>query len=151
MPITGPHLPTTELVAVHWLRQAVAGLEAAQVGTTLPSDLSKWPDGFLTATALPTGAEVGLPQLRHGYMQLDAWAHPPASGQRPPWGEANRLVELVHAATEGATGRVVELPANYLPARVLSAYLATEPERIEGDPSGFARYRADLALEWVRA
>lgn len=151
MTITGPHLPTTELVAVHWLRQKVAGLDAAQAGTTLPSDLSKWPDGFITATAIPTGAEVNLPQLRHGYMQLDAWAHPPGEGQRPPWGEANRLVELVRAATEDNAAGALELPASYLPARVLSAYLVTEPERLEGDPSGFARYRADLALEWVRA
>jgi len=156
----GPYPPTNELVAVAWLSQRVAGLTAAIVGTGLPKDTTKWADtGFLQVQALPSGtAEVDLP-IRRPRLQLDGWATANTDGTsssiKPPWNLANRLLELVRIATEDAQtgyyGRPVDLPANYTAARVQAAYFITEPERVLDDPSGYARFTVDLALDWVRA
>jgi hypothetical protein len=43
------------------------------------------------------------------------------------------------------------MPTNYSPAIVLSAYPLSEPSRVEADPSGYARFTFDLALDWARA
>ncbi len=156
----GPYPPTNELVAVAWLAQRVTGLTADIVGTGLPKDTTKWADtGFLQVQALPSGmAEVDIP-LRRPRLQLDAWATANPSGSassnKPPWNLANRLLELVRIATEDAQtghyGKPVELPENYAPARVQAVYLITEPMRVLADPSGYARFTADLAVDWVPA
>lgn len=156
----GPYPPTNELVAVAWLSQRVAGLTADIVGTGLPKDTTKWADtGFLQVTAIPSGlAEVDVP-IRRPRLQLDGWATANTSGTsssiKPPWNLANRLLELVRIATEDAQtgyyGAEVTMPANYSPARVLAAYLITEPMRVLDDPSGYARFTADLAVDWARA
>lgn len=150
----GPYYPTNELVAEAWLSQRVPGLTAAMVATTLPKDVAAWADaGFLQVQALPGGApDVDIP-LRRPVFQLDAWATTPGSA-KPPWHLANRLIELVRNATEADTalyGREVELPLDYLGARVQAAYLIGEPRRVTDDPAGYARFTADLAIDWVRA
>lgn len=155
--IAGPHNPDGELVLVAWLRARGNGITAEQVATTLPSDVSKWrAEGFLTVTAVSRAAEANLGQLRHGYAQVDAWGAPPliegGAPGKPPWHLAWRLAELAKAAADaGPNGGPVALPASYRPARVLSVYAATEPEKITDDPSGFAHVRLDLAYEWVLA
>lgn len=156
--VAPPYLPTSELVGVAWLSQRVAGLDGSMVATTLPSMVSKWSgSGFLQAQALVAGSsDIDLPQARKTLLQLDAWAvNVDASGAvsaKPAWNEANRLIELVRAATEEQDyGKPVELPAAYLGARVQSVYFVTEPARVLNDPSGYARFTVDLALDWVRA
>lgn len=156
----GPYPPNNELVAVAWLGQRVAGLLPASVGTTLPVDITKWADtGFLQVSALPGGLpDVDVP-LRRPILQLDAWATANTSGTassiKPPWNLANRLVELVRLATEagqtGYYGKPVTMPANYGPARVQAAYLVSEPRRVNDDPSGYARFTVDLAIDWAPA
>ena len=157
---SGPYPPTNELVAVAWLGQNVTGLSSTIVGTGLPKDTTKWADtGFLQVTALPSGVpDVDVP-VRRPRLQLDGWATANTSGTassiKPPWNLANRLLELVRVATEdaqtGKYGAEVTMPANYSPARVLAAYLITEPTRVLDDPSGYARFTADLALDWAPA
>jgi hypothetical protein len=44
---------------------------------------------------------------------------------------------------------VVTLPAAYHNARVMAAWLLSEPRRIRDDPADFAHYQADLQLVWV--
>lgn len=145
----GPYLPTSDLVAVAWLK-AVAGLNPASVATTLPSDPTTWADeGFVQAQTVTGVADVDLPQWRRPLVQVDCWANAGTSN-KPPWNKAARLAELVRAATEGPTGRVVTLPGDYLDARVLSVYLETEPRRIEDDPAGYARLSLDLHVDWAR-
>jgi hypothetical protein len=148
-----PYPPTNELVAVAWLSQRVAGLTAGMVATTLPSDTAAWADeGFVQAQALPGGVpDVDVP-IRRPLFQLDFWAVAPGSG-KPPWNKANRLAELVRIAVEEGQqyGQPVTLPATYAGARVLSVRLESEPLRMPGDPSGYARFTADLAIDWVRA
>lgn len=150
---TGPYPPTNELVAVAWLGDRVAGVVAGQVATTLPKDTSAWAAaGFLQVQAIPGGIPSVDGFGRHPIVQLDAWATVTGS-DKPPWNLANRLLELVRIATEGAQvyGKAVTLPADYSAARVLAAYLVTEPTRVPGDPSGYARFTADLAIDWVTA
>lgn len=159
MALTGPYFPTNELVAVAWLSQRVNGIVAGQVATTLPSfkdgTLSWAAEGFVQVQAIPGGVpDVELP-IRHPVLQVDFWAaNVDSSGSvtgKPPWNKANRLAELVREATlEQQYGQPVTLPADYLGARVLAAILISEPMRMEGDPSGYARFSADLALDWVR-
>lgn len=150
---SGPYLPTSDLVAVAWL-DAIDGLSAGQVGTALPKDPATWLDaGFVQAQALPGGAaDVDVPQWRRPVIQLDFWAAGGSSSISPRWNLAARLVEVVRAATESqAYGAAVAMPSGYLGARVQAAYFVTEPRRILDDPSGYARFTTDLALDWVRA
>ena len=146
----GPYYPTDELVAVAWVSQRVAGLTSAMVATTLPSDTTRWDDaGFVQVQAVAGGrVSLDLP-VRRPIVTLDFWAASPGSN-RPPWGLANRLPELVrHAVEVQAYGQPVTLPGGYLGARVQSVYAATAAARVEGDPSGYARYTQDLAIDWV--
>jgi hypothetical protein len=149
----GPYFPTNELVVEAWLSQHVPGLVAAMVATSLPKDPTTWAEsGFLQVQALPGGSpDVDIP-VRHPVFQIDAWATRPGSS-KPPWHLANRLIELVRNATEStaAYGRPVTMPPNYLGARVQAAYLISEPRRVTDDPAGYARFTADLAVDWVRA
>lgn len=140
----------TELVAVAWLSSA-EGIEAAQVATTLPSNTAAWEaNGFVHVV----GAVGGSPQLyyalREPVVQVDAYAVNPGSG-KSPWAKAASLMELIVAATYDEAGlqRVLTLRPGYPQARVLTAHLMSEPRRMPGDDSSFARYQADLVLHWI--
>lgn len=150
-------LPTNEVVGVAWLAQRVPGLTAAMVATSLPGPDNggalPWQEtGFVQLQHISgRGAEVDIP-VRRPVFQLDAYFAPKVGSIKPPWGEANALLELVRDATEVSTalyGRPLTLPAAFRVARVQAAYLITEPVRITADPSGYARYSLDLAIDWV--
>lgn len=150
--LVGPFAPTSELVAVAWLGQRVDGIAPGQVATTLPKDPASWADeGFVQAQALPGGQVDIYTHIRMPVVQVDYWAATPKSN-KPAWHKANRLAELVRIATEDAQvfGRAVILPADYDGARVLAVYPASDPTRVNDDPSGYARYTQDLAIHWVR-
>lgn len=150
----GPFPPNNDLVGIAWLRQRVDGLDAGQVATSLPRDPSSWrAAGFLTISTLGRSPDIDIP-VRHPAYRLDAWAAPADGSTKPPWNLANYLIELVRLATESDAalyGKPVALPPAYTGARVQSAYLLDEPQRIEGDPSGYARFTALLAIDWVRS
>lgn len=141
--------PNTDLVAVEWLR-GVANVDSSSVGTSLPTDNSSWAaSGFLEVSTVGGTPNRDLP-LAQPVVRIDAWASN-ASSKRPPWGKANNLIEAVRAATydEATIQRALDLPQGYPTTRVLSAYLVSEPRRIEDDPSAYARYTADMQLYWV--
>jgi len=157
----GPYLPTSALVVVAWLGQRVPGLAPGMVATKLPREISAWADaGFVQVTIVPMPAEVDVP-VRHALAQIDAWGvnlKADGSGDmKPPGAKATRLAELIMRATEddvqraaGGFGRPVDMPANYLAARVQAAYPSTEPSEVPDDPSGYGRVTFDLALDWAR-
>lgn len=156
----GPYLPTNELVAVAWLGQRVPGITDDMVATTLPRAAGEppvlpWADnGFVQVQAVAGGTpDVDIP-VRHPILQVDCWAAAAQSSAKPLWNRANRLAELIRDATErhqdGWYGKPVTLPEGYLGARVQAVYLISEPMRMNGDPSGFARFSFDLAVDWVR-
>lgn len=160
MTLTPPYRPTNELVGVAWLVAYVPEFDAAMVGPTLPKDTTKWAaTGFVQVSAIPSGTpDIDLP-VRHPRLQIDGWAtanpNGNASSNKPPWNLAAQLIEAIRLATEdaqtGRYGKTIPVKANYLDARVQAAYLITEPMRVTDDPSGYARFTADLAIDWVPA
>ncbi len=154
----GPYLPTGALVAVAWLGQRVPGLAPAMVATSLPRDLTTWGDaGFVQVTVIPGGYDVDSGATRRTLAQIDAWGvNVSADGSaqsRPAVFKATRLAELILRASEDdiqSFGRPVEMPANYLPVRVLAAFPTAEPSPVPDDPSGYGRVTFDFALDWAR-
>lgn len=138
----------TELVAVAWLR-GVAGLSSSMVATTLPTDNSSWAaSGFVTVRAVGGAPGIYVP-LRSPVVTVDAWGVNPGSS-KPPWFQAAALLEAVDLGCRAAdVSRELTLPSGYPGARVLTAYLLSEPRRAYGDQGDYAHYIADLALHWV--
>lgn len=141
-------------MAVAWLESCVAGINSGQAATTLPKDATSWADeGFVQAFSIPGAIDIDTPQRRTSSIQLDFWANTPNSN-KPPWALAARLAELVRIATEDNApawlGKPLTLPPGFTGARVWGAYLTSDPARTTDDPSGYARFTADLALDWVR-
>lgn len=140
----------TELVAVAWL-QGADGMEPGQVATTLPTDVSTWAvSGFVQVCPVVGGAPQLHYALREPVVQVDFYAVNPGSG-KPPWGKAASLAEVLVAATfdEARMQRTLTLLPGYPQARVLTAHFLSEPRRLPGDDSSYARYSADLALHWI--
>lgn len=141
--------PNAELVAMAWLNRA--GFPADSLATTLPAR-ERWTySHFLQVRALNGGLpDVDIPQRRRAVLALDAWAAT-LNGTRPLWRDAVDVMERVRVATF-SSGDARPLPIllpGYTTARVLGAYLASEPARVEGDPSGYARVTCNLAVDWT--
>lgn len=140
----------TELVAIAWLG-GVTGLTSAMVAATLPADNTTWAaSGFVTVRTVGGAPGIHVP-LRQPVVMVDCWAVKPGSS-KPPWFQANALAELIDAGCRASTAqRPVTLPTGYPTARVLSAYLVSEPRRAYGDQGDYARYTVDMALNWTDA
>lgn len=142
--------PNTELVAVAWLKAAVAYL-GSRVATELPKDTSTWSaSGFTTVAAAGGDAPMYVP-LRHSVVGVQTVAVAPSSG-KPPWNMASQMAEQIVAATlaHKTVPRRVTMPSNlYAPAFVRSARCLTEPRRVPGDAGDYARFTLDLLLDWV--
>lgn len=153
-----PLQPTDEAVASVWLGTA-PGLSLDMVGTQLPSDVN--PDGTPAAwlrTGYVTVAVVGgtpdsLLPVKRTVIQVDCWATVPGSN-KPPW----QMAAAISNAILRATWDRYRIPrplvpvmngVTYLAAVVQSAYLTTTFRRIYDDQGDYARYQADLALDWV--
>ena len=142
--------PTTELVAVAWIG-GIQGLSPGMVATQLPKDNTTWAaSGFVTVRTVGGAPGMYVP-LRQPVVAVDAWAVNPTSN-KPPWFQANGLMELIDQGCRVSNaGRWLTLPGLYLQARVATAYWVTEPQRVYTDQGGYARYTANLALNWVPA
>lgn len=138
----------TELVTIAWLAN-VQGLTSSMVAATLPKDNTTWAaSGFVTVRASGGSPGIHVP-MRNPVVTLDCWAVRPGSA-KPPWYQANQLAELIDAGCRSAlAGRTVVLPTNYGSVRVHSAYLISEPRRVYGDQGDYARYTADMSVNWV--
>lgn len=142
--------PTTEIVAVAWLA-GVAGLSTGMVATQLPSAVESWKTaGFVTVRTIGGSPSIYTP-LRSPVVAVDGWACNPGSN-KPPWFQANGLMELIDLGCRAASaGRWLTLPGTYEQARVTTAYWVTEPQRVYADQGGYARYTANLTLNWAAA
>ena len=155
MPTLTLAYPNAELVCQAWLA-AHTGIPAGLIAGSLPKATDQEPrtwERFLTARALPAGSpSVELTEKRGSVLQVDLWAAKLRQA-RPLWGVALTMAESIRYATfrDAQTfGRPLEMPVSgYLPARVLSVYLVTEPTRVEGDPSAYAHVTLDLAVDWT--
>lgn len=152
-PLAPPFPPNSDLVALAWLAQRVPGIVEGQVAASLPAVASWVAEGFVTALSIPgTQPNLDIP-LRKPVVQIDAWGAGGTATAKPHWPKAFRLAELIRVATEAGQlyGKPVTLPDDYSDARVQAVYLLSEPSRVNGDPSGYARVTFDLALDWVPA
>jgi hypothetical protein len=138
---------TPELVATAWLKTVVGD----RVATTLPKDSSSWVDaGFCTLVVAGGTPNLYVP-LREPVMGVDCWAVNPGS-QKPPWDKAAMLAEAIQAACydHSAIPQVVDLPAGYPRARVLSAYTTGDYRRVHDDASSYAHYSIPgLVVAWM--
>lgn len=140
--------PTNELVAVTWLK-GITDL-GSRVATTLPTDTATWSaSGFVQVTTVGGTPEITMPVAKP-VLSVDCWAVAPNTGN-PPWNKANQLAEYVRTAVHAhaETPRTVDLPSTYNDARVLTAYMLTEPRRIRNDDADYAHYSFDLHISWV--
>lgn len=143
--------PTSELVAVAWLL-GVAGVPAGKVATVLPAATADYADGFLVATIVGGVRDVRLP-ARRPVVQVDCWVATEGSS-KPRWGRAFDLAESVSSAqylAPGWTERIVSLRAEYNDARVMQAYLLSEPRRVPNDPGRHAHVTFDMQIHWTTA
>jgi hypothetical protein len=143
-------LPTSELIAVAWLAEAVPDLPDGKVATSLPSDVAAFSDGFVTVSIVGGAPHPYVP-MRRPVVQIDCWVATIGS-TKPRWGRANDLAEIIRAATyppESANSIKVTPRSGYDDARVWSAFLLTEPRRVEGDPNRHARFTFDMQFHWT--
>lgn len=139
--------PNSELVVGAWLG-GVAGLSPQMVATQLPRDIPA--TGFVTYAV--TGGTVAMyTPLRSPVLRVDCWATSKGSN-KPQWFLANSLAELIDQGCRASNAqRWLTLPGSYMQARVTTAYLASEPQRVYDDPGNLARYTLNLAANWVAA
>lgn len=141
--------PTNELVAVAWLK-GVDTLPVGQIGTTLPEDESKYPNGFVQVLGVGGDSNPSNP-MRRPVVRVSCWM--PAAA-KPRYGEANDLAERVVSATYGADGhgqtgrRVTPGTGKHADAHVHAVFPVGIPLRVN-DPNGFARYDVDLEVRWT--
>lgn len=142
--------PSSESVALAFVK-AVPGIQANKVATVLPSDKAAWQDtGFVQVRTVGGSPNRHVPQAQP-VLAIDCWANNGDSKQ-PAWGKANDLAERIRREIQDNLeffGQAVDPGPNYKTARILSAWLVTEPRRIEGDENGYARYTFDLEIVWV--
>lgn len=151
-PTRAPRTANTDLVTVAWLKLATP-LGIGQVATQLPpADVVRSLPHFCrvrTGIGSLTPAD-GL--VRRPVVQIECWSAPDEGSQKVPWGPANDLAELVYSLRldRDFMDRVVQLvPTDYGRARVHTVNML-EPRRIEGDPSGWARFDVDATVNWTR-
>lgn len=142
--------PTAELVAQAWLA-TIPGITSSMVATVLPAKSPSWATtGFLVAATAGGNSEMYVP-VHRSLVQVDAVCFT-ADSARPPWGRVDQLAQTVADACYGDTGDGAQLTLTAGPstgaARLLGAWLATEPQRLYGDDASLARKRLDVMLAW---
>jgi hypothetical protein len=144
-------IPTNELAAISWLR-TVPGVPETKVSTRLPGDNSLIaPSGFVTVLALTGSSSIYLP-VRSPVLEVKTWAFRDEGQKEPPWWMANQLAECIREACldHNSFGGVIETRSGYDNVCVPSAYLVSEPRKLESDDGRFAAYVFELQMHWTR-
>lgn len=141
--------PGSERISVAFMK-GLTGTTA--VASTLPENAASWQDsGFLELQVVGGSPDRDVPRAEP-VVRVDAWAN---SGQstKVPWGKAESLAETARQAISNFPseqhGRILDMGPDFRDVRVLSVWPISEPRRVEGDPSGYARFTTDFALSWV--
>lgn len=148
-----PKLPTAELVAVAYGKAVLTGAgKTAPVSTTLAGATTWQATGALQVTGIMGGVARDN-DLRDMVVSFDSWATRPGS-DKPPWGQANELLELIRASAFWDWTDALELelePADvYLPVRIMGAHPVTaEPRRIPDQDASRAHYSMDFRIFWT--
>lgn len=144
-------IPTNELAAISWLR-TLPGIPSTKVSTRLPGDNSVIAaSGFVTVLTIGGSSDIYVPR-RSPVLEVKTWAGPAAGEKEPPWWQANQLAESIREACldHDAFGGVITTRSGYDNVCVPSAFLISEPRKLEHDDGRFAIYTMDLQLHWTR-
>ncbi|MCU1617791.1 MAG: hypothetical protein JWO98_5331 [Frankiales bacterium] len=144
---TGPFRSDAEKVAIAWTKKHVTGIDVTKVASVLPD---KEPVFLQIRALLARTAVRDVNAMRSSGLQVDAWAA--SASSRPQWGDASQLIERFKSALDEdqAFGETLDLGPNFLPVRVQALYADQEPRRVEGDPSGYARFTMDVFMDWIQ-
>lgn len=140
---------TTELVTVAFIK-SMTGILTSQVATQLPDDNSTWSaSGFVKCGPVVGGSPMMYVPIRYPVIEINTFAVNPNT-ENPNWGKAESLANLIVEGTYdmALTSKALTLKTGYNQAIVNSAVALTEPTRIEGDPSNYARYSFDMQIMW---
>lgn len=143
-----PLHPSVELVTCAWLA-TLPGVTSGMVASTLPklADSDWTSTGFLTVTPAGGVPDVYVP-TRASLVQVNSWAAK-KNAQRPPWGQANELAEVVVAGCwDRGQHRDLTVKSGYNRARVFAVQATMDPQRIYSDESSYASYRVDVRIDW---
>lgn len=145
---------TDELVAAAWLA-TIPGITADMVGMQLPRPAAdgtvSWAaTGFVQITPGVGGTSGMYVPLESPIAQIDCWATQ-SNSDLPPLAKASALAQAVSWAAVQNAGieTVLSLRDGYAGARVMSTYVLGRPRPLYGDPSDYARYTMNLAMNWV--
>lgn len=142
--------PNSEKVAMTFIRELLAGI--APVAAVRPDpNVSDWKStGFVQVYTIGGTPNTDIPKYQP-VLTIDCWAV--GRGGNPDWGTANQLAEVVRHKLQSSVadffGGTLDMGADMKDARVLSAWLVTEPRRITGNADDFARFTMDLEIHWV--
>lgn len=140
--------PNSEKVGMTFIRSLLNGI--APVASVLPDSKSWASTGFVQVYSVGGSPHVDIPKYQP-VLTIDCWAVG-VSGN-PDWGKANQLAEVIRHKLQSSVaafyGDGLDMGPNMKDARVLSAWLVTEPRRITGDNNDHARFTMDLELHWV--
>lgn len=146
-------IPTNELAAITWLR-TLPGVPSTKVSTRLPADNSSIaPSGFVTVLTVGGTSSIYLP-VRSPVLEVKTWAWRGPGQKEAPWWIANQLAEAIREAcldhhSDNFRG-VLTTKSGYDDICVPSAYLVTEPRKLESDDGEFAIYVFEIELHWTR-
>lgn len=145
-------LPTNELAALSWIR-SIPGVPSERVSTKLPGDNSLIaPSGFVTVLTVGGSSNVYVPR-RSPVIQVQTWAcHLNGDRRDPPWAKANQLAEVIREQCWDHTsfGGTIPTKNGYFDICVPSAYVVSEPMKLEDDEGRFACYTMDVQMHWTR-
>jgi hypothetical protein len=154
--VTATLRPTSELVAVGWLRLALPGVSG--VDTRLPAaDDAMRASGFVRVDVVGGSPALGTPAWREPVLVAECWV-PPADGSHvPPWNQSGQIAQNIIDATDdwSLRGVTVDLSGigdgEYGNARVDSVVARSEPVRVPADPNNYARTEIRIQVFWVAA
>lgn len=137
-----------------WAR-TIIGVPPNKVNTVLP-DVSLWANtGFVQIVGVVGGSPWIDAPVHQPVVELDTWgAH--LNSEKPDWGKASRLMNLIWAAATDPTtsvGLVVPFPDGRR-ARIHSLWPISEPRKPlsgidQGDPASFARLMIEIEMIWA--
>lgn len=152
----------SEQVAIAFLR-AQADLAGVGIGTTLPQDVTTWSNlGFIQVAVVGRGHSKPEIGYRSPVVTAHCWATNP-NRQKPPWGKANDLAEIVWNACEYGSNGIENLTTALSGAprvRILQAWGIEEPKRHRWGfptmdtgavitPGNTAHYTVDFEIAWA--
>jgi|ERR1700733_6439547 len=142
--------PTSDLVAMAWL-QSIPQVLPNQVGTTLPAP--PWPNNaFIVVCKAIGGSPDPYIQIAQPVLEIEYYAVRPQSN-KPHWGKANQLFEIVRHATYDRVnmGRALNIIAQgqeYNGANCLWVSALTEPRKTFNDTGSYACFSSDVQFKW---